>query len=239
MTKSLHLRWQTSHTCMTDQSITLWYWKLSILFLKTSSNHNSAIVLNITKFISVQWFKLLKIKVLDRKLNTKVWTAKRAMVFQQSKLLRSCISIWCGTWAVRCQQNLCSSWVTEPFLGIETWWQWRQVSHQPMEPSIIRQGEQEGEGYLGTAHALPSGPRGQTGPQRGEIWCDAPGICDLTSAPCESLSEGRRRFSRGTATSSLVQVSGFLSKRSDSRGTESGRAARRSLEVVGFEWTPN
>lgn len=104
-----------------------------------------------------------------------------------------------------------------------------------MEPSIIRQGEQEGEGYLGTAHALPSGPRGQTGPQRGEIWRDAPGICDLTSAPCESLSEGRRRFSRGTATSSLVRVSGFLSKRSDSRGTESGRAARCSLEVVGFE----
>lgn len=67
-----------------------------------------------------------------------------------------------------------------------------------MESSIIRQGEREGrgEGYLGTAHALPSGPRGQTGPQRGKIWRDAPGICDLTSALCESLSEGRRRFLR-------------------------------------------
>lgn len=67
-----------------------------------------------------------------------------------------------------------------------------------MESSIIRQGEQEGteEGYLGTAHALPSGPRGQTGTQRGKIWCDAPGICDLTSALCESLSEDRRRFLR-------------------------------------------
>lgn len=67
-----------------------------------------------------------------------------------------------------------------------------------MESSIIRQGEQKGGGggraggYLGTA--LPSAPRGQTGPQRGEIWRDAPGICDLTSALCVSLSEGRRRF---------------------------------------------
>lgn len=67
-----------------------------------------------------------------------------------------------------------------------------------MESSIIRQGEQEGrrESYLGTAHELPSGPRGQTGPQRGEIWRDTPGICDLTSALCESLSEGRVRFLR-------------------------------------------
>lgn len=65
-----------------------------------------------------------------------------------------------------------------------------------MESSIIRQGEQERrrEAYLGTAHALPSGPWGQTGPQRGEILRDAPGICDLTSALFVSLSEGRRRF---------------------------------------------
>lgn len=36
--------------------------------------------------------------------------------------------------------------------GIETWWQWRQVSRQPMELSIIRQGDwvRSGEGYLGT-----------------------------------------------------------------------------------------
>lgn len=68
-----------------------------------------------------------------------------------------------------------------------------------MEPSIITQGEQGREGggvYLGTAHALPSGPQGQTGPQRGEIWRDTPGICDLTSALCVSLSEGRRGFLR-------------------------------------------
>lgn len=66
-----------------------------------------------------------------------------------------------------------------------------------MESSIIRQGEQKGGGgggggCLGTA--LPSAPWGQTGLQRGEIWRDAPGICDLTSALCVSLSEGRRRF---------------------------------------------
>lgn len=51
------------------------------------------------------------------------------------------------------------------------------------------------EGYLGTAHVLPSGPQGQTGLRRGKIWHDAPGICDLTFL-CESLSEDRRRFLR-------------------------------------------
>lgn len=67
-----------------------------------------------------------------------------------------------------------------------------------MEPSIIRQGELVGRGedYLGTAHALPGGLRGQAELQRGEIWRDAPGICDLTSAQCKSLSEGKRRFLR-------------------------------------------
>lgn len=47
-------------------------------------------------------------------------------------------------------------------------------------------------GYLGTA--LPCGPQGQTGPQRGEIWRDAPGIWDSTSVLWVSLSEGRRRI---------------------------------------------
>lgn len=54
-------------------------------------------------------------------------------------------------------------------------------------------GKKGEQGYQDTAHALPSGPRGgQRGPQRDEEQRDAPGICDLTSAPCESLSEGRR-----------------------------------------------
>lgn len=67
----------------------------------------------------------------------------------------------------------------------------------------MRQGELKEwvKGYLATAHALPMGPQGvcvwrgggRRGPQRGKIWPDAPGICDWTSALCESLSEGRRR----------------------------------------------
>lgn len=81
-----------------------------------------------------------------------------------------------------------------------------------MESSIIRQGEREGreEGYRGTAHTLPSGPQGQTGPQRGEIWCDAPGICDLTSALCESLSEDSRRFLRALPLPLKPESLGFI-----------------------------
>lgn len=81
-----------------------------------------------------------------------------------------------------------------------------------MESSIIGQGEQEGRvaGYLGTAHALPSGPQGQTGPQRCEIWRDAPGICDLTSALCVSLSEGRRRFLRAQPLPLKSKSQGFI-----------------------------
>lgn len=86
----------------------------------------------------------------------------------------------------------------------------------------------KGEGYLGTAHVLPTGPRGQTGLRRGKIWHDAPGICDLTFL-CESV-RGQEKVFKGTATSSCVQVSGFLSKRDMTVGPDSGRAAWRSLE---------
>lgn len=100
----------------------------------------------------------------------------------------------------------------------------------PMESSIIRQGEQEGsgEGYLGTAHALPSGPRGQTGPQRGKIWRDAPGICDLTSALCESLSDGRRRFLRALLLPLRSESLGFIK--------EIWLAGHRVAEQRGAHW---
>lgn len=47
--------------------------------------------------------------------------------------------------------------------------------------------------------------------QRGKIWSDEPGICDLTSAPCESLSEGRRRFLRALSLR-LKSESGFYQR---------------------------
>lgn len=45
-------------------------------------------------------------------------------MFQQQPLLllSSCISIWWSTWVVRCQQDLCSSWVTEPS------WYWNMMT---------------------------------------------------------------------------------------------------------------
>lgn len=78
-----------------------------------------------------------------------------------------------------------------------------------MEPSIIRQGEQGGreEGFIWAQH---SGPQGQTGPQRGEIWRDTPGICDLTSALCVSLSEGRRGFLRALPFPLKSESLGFI-----------------------------
>lgn len=85
------------------------------------------------------------------------------MFQRQSQLLTSCISIWWSTWAAPCQQDLLGDWA---FLVSQTWWQQRHVSHQPMEPSIVRQGEQGGreEGFIWAQHMhFPVGRRGRRG----------------------------------------------------------------------------
>lgn len=53
-----------------------------------------------------------------------------------------------------------------------------------------------GVGLSGYGTRSSHGAAGADGPRGGEIWLDAPGICNLTSVLCESLSEGRRRCLR-------------------------------------------
>lgn len=69
---------------------------------------------------------------------------------------------------------------------------------------------------------FPESPEGLPGPWRGEIWRDAPGTCDLTSA----LREGRIRgiffgeVGVGGHRFHSVRVSGFLPGRTVSQDAE-------------------
>lgn len=94
-----------------------------------------------------------------------VWIAKRAKCSSNSRTSSDPASQLGGV-PVHCVvSRICVpvGWLSPP--GTETWWQWRQVSHQPMESSIIRQGEQEGRGRVIWAQHMhfPVGRGGRQG----------------------------------------------------------------------------
>lgn len=162
-----------------------------------------------------------------------------AIVFQQqSKLLISCISIWCGTWAVRCQQDLCSSWVTEP-----SWYRNMMTVKASLTPAngVINNktrwaGRELGGGLSGYSTCTSQRAAGADGAaerrdmawRSWNLWFDICSVWESVRGQ-EKVFEGPNRF----LFSPSLWV---LSKRSDLQGTESGGAARWRWSVLNGRW---
>lgn len=157
--------------------------------------------LNITLFISVQRLKNKKINwVSYRKLNTKVWIAKRAKCSHNSPAFQ----FWRSTWVLRCQQNLCSSWVTEPS------WYWNMMtvkaSLTPANGVInnkTRWARKGGWRVIWAQHMhFPAGRRGRQGRRDARYGVTLPeSVIWHLLCVCESV-RGQEKVFKGTAASS-------------------------------------
>lgn len=176
---------------------------------------------------------------LNKKLTTKVWTAKKnkaIMSQQHSKLLGSCILIRRCAWMAACQQDPRSSWVSEP-----SWYRNMmtvKASLTPANGAINNKTRWVGRGgvrVIWEQHMhFPVGCGGRQGCREARY-----GVTLLESVIWHLLSVrvcqrarqgfwGHRRF--------LLSPSLWvLSKRCDLQGTESQWAAWSSAEVVCFE----